>query len=149
MTKPTAIYQQPFTCDTSNADFAFIITKNGSNLKINGNTSHNQNNINDTSSAKENLKATALIQADNNPNTNFDVKITPNPSSGIFNIDISGQNNSNILTEIFIYNALGNIVMHEQNITKLSVDLSKQTKGVYYLKVSINSTSKYFKLIRS
>jgi hypothetical protein len=42
MTKPTAIYpalpagrQQPFTGDTINADFAFIITKNGSNLKIN------------------------------------------------------------------------------------------------------------------
>ena len=49
---------------------------------------------------------------------------------------------------MFVYNAIGNIILYEYDKTNISVDLSNQPTGIYYLKVSTNGTSKYLKLIR-
>jgi len=113
-------------CDSTTADFAFKISI------VSGNPTGRIANI----ESKQNTD-------------DFNVLISPNPSDGIFNIIFTGQNNSNITNELFLYNSLGNLILNETNVTNKSIDLSNQPKGVYYLKVSSNNTNKYFKLIRS
>jgi beta-galactosidase len=71
-----------------------------------------------------------------------DVKIFPNPSSGIFRI------NNCINSKISIYNLLGNKVFSIiANSNDQVIDLSSQTKGIYIIEVLLNNVSRYKKLV--
>lgn len=63
-------------------------------------------------------------------NTNDFVNIYPNPSSGKFNIELK---NSNPAISIEVYNMLGDKILQQQNNTE--VNLSKSTKGIYFVKI--------------
>ena len=132
-------------CDSSNSDFAFMITDGSQNSRHNGNSSKIHNNTKDTAF----INNVGKQIASDSLKTNFNVEIRPNPSNGVFNIYLNNRNNSNIQAEVIVYNTLGNIILQNKTVSFLSIDLSTQPKGVYLLKVIINNTSKYFKLIRS
>lgn len=67
------------------------------------------------------------------PITQF--SITPNPSSGIFTLQLEEQT----VGDVFIYNSLGQVVYHavNQQINQATIDLSLQPKGIYFVKVQL------------
>ena len=85
----------------------------------------------------------------NNNSANDFVKIYPNPTSGIINLEIENLNNNSISVEIF--DILGNKVYYKnfENYINFveSIDLSSQSKGIYLVKININGTEKINKLI--
>ncbi len=78
--------------------------------------------------------------------TNSNISIYPNPSNGVFTV-------SNIKytekLDVIITNALGQTVVNEtaKNVSELQIDMSKLSKGIYYLKASTAEGSKLVKLI--
>jgi hypothetical protein len=133
-----------FGCDTSYADFAFIIT-DGSGSRMNGSNSQNEQSNYDLTSHENRVNENNTEDSE----SNFEVKIIPNPSSSIFNIYVSSQENLRQEVELFVYNTLGNLVLHKQRESKPFVDLSEYPKGIYLLKISFNNIVKYYKLIHS
>lgn len=71
--------------------------------------------------------------------TNSEINIYPNPSKGIFNILINENLNNSELT---IYNSIGNIIL-QKNISssQTSIDLSEQSKGMYFVKITDANTT--------
>ncbi len=62
-----------------------------------------------------------------------DVKVYPNPSSGLFNVQISNSYNN----QIEVYNMLGERVYSAKQVSKnTSIDLSGKSSGVYFYRVS-------------
>ncbi len=66
-------------------------------------------------------------------------EVYPNPSSGVFNIELSNST----AKSIWIYDAMGSIILHYENIQEKSMitDLSNFNKGVYYLKLETENKS--------
>lgn len=64
---------------------------------------------------------------------NSRVTIYPNPSNGIFYIQTKDQNP----ITIEVYNALGNIMLKTNN---LIIDLTNQSKGLYFFRISLGSS---------
>jgi hypothetical protein len=81
--------------------------------------------------------------AANNSADNF-ISIYPNPSSGIFIVSASTDN-----LELVVLNTLGQIVKTEtiKNASQTTIDMSKMSKGVYYLQAKISDSTRVFKLI--
>ena len=68
-----------------------------------------------------------------NENALNTITISPNPSNGIFSIN--SDNSDLIEVEIEIYNLQGTIVYKASTFANESIDLSKEPKGIYLLKV--------------
>lgn len=63
---------------------------------------------------------------------NNNLQIYPNPSTGMFHISSTTE-----FSEITVYNLLGEICYSEKaNGSKASIDLSAQTKGVYFYRIT-------------
>ena len=76
---------------------------------------------------------------DFNTITSTSIKIYPNPSSGVFNIDLSGYDDSRF--DVTIFNALGQLI-HSGSISSLNsnqIDLSGAQAGNYF--VTLQSSS--------
>jgi hypothetical protein len=72
-----------------------------------------------------------------NTQHDFDIYISPNPSTGIFTIRSNGR-----IDKVEIENMLGEKIYSEKiNFNKSEIDFSKQQKGIYFIK--INSGNKY------
>jgi len=78
----------------------------------------------------------------------FTISAFPNPSFGNFSIEINSNNDEISNFNVLIYNASGSQVQ-QLNLTesKFNLDLSKNSPGLYYLKVFNNKHFKNFKLI--
>jgi PKD repeat protein len=78
--------------------------------------------------------------------TNSNISIYPNPSHGMFTI--SNTKNTDQF-EVIVTNALGQTIMNEtaKNVSQLQIDLSKMSRGIYYLKATTDEGSKLVKLI--
>ena len=75
--------------------------------------------------------------------TTFHTSIYPNPTKGLFSIrtDVAEL-------EIEIYTALGRLVLKENIIGGLKqIDLSKQTKGIYFVKLKSGNKTDQRKLV--
>ena len=72
------------------------------------------------------------------------ISIYPNPSNGVFTISATSDN-----LEITIINTLGQTVKTEtmKNSNQMTIDMSKMSKGIYYLQAKISDSTKVFKLI--
>jgi len=67
--------------------------------------------------------------------TNSNVKIYPNPSEGIFNVEINTDDNSEY--KVVVYDILGSVI-YQRNVysnSKHQIDISKYAKGMYFLSV--------------
>jgi N-acetylneuraminic acid mutarotase len=64
---------------------------------------------------------------------NNSISISPNPTSGIINIDLANKSEQ---TNISIFNTLGKLIYHKQARNKSSIDLSLQAKGIYFVKIT-------------
>ncbi len=68
------------------------------------------------------------------------ILVYPNPSSGIFKMELSGIINE---PSVEVYNVLGEKVFSQFPIDnpKFSIDLSNQTSGVYFYRVLTKNVS--------
>ena len=78
---------------------------------------------------------------------NLLVNIAPNPSSGIFKINIEGYKGA---AGMIVYNALNQVIMSKNATieygTSVGVDLSKYPKGIYTLKIQLTDKVVAYKL---
>jgi hypothetical protein len=73
------------------------------------------------------------------------IKIYPNPTAGILNISMAQMPDSFI-----IYNNLGQVILNKQVVAMedLSIDTSAFSKGVYFIKINKEASSKTVQFIR-
>ena len=67
--------------------------------------------------------------------------IVPKPSKNTINIDIKAP-----IKTVCIFNNLGKEVF-ESTINKQQIDISNLTKGIYFIRIDINTTKNYYKKI--
>ena len=73
----------------------------------------------------------------------FHTSIYPNPTKGIFSIRTDSDN-----LEVSIYSTLGELVLKEKIIDGLKqIDLSNQSKGIYFVKLKSGDKTEQRKLI--
>jgi hypothetical protein len=86
-----------------------------------------QNNCTDTSVCY------TVISSGINHKPDFKYQIYPNPSKGIFTVEVSED------SKMKVYNGIGKLVYERENISQTSQhDLSKMVKGIYYIQLSNN-----------
>jgi hypothetical protein len=75
------------------------------------------------------------------------VSVYPNPSKGKFTLDLSEQKKVNALV---LHDITGRVIQDfgQQTAKEIVFDLSNETKGIYFLQVTLDGVSKSFKLIR-
>jgi len=74
------------------------------------------------------------------------IAIYPNPTTGIFNISFGKVNSEVVYT---ISSLEGKIVKTgKTSLNNLSIDLSKESKGVYFIRVNNKETSTVYKLVK-
>jgi len=71
------------------------------------------------------------------------ISIYPNPSTGIFDIDLNYTNPKKLL--VVVYDAFGKIVYNEDNTSK--IDLTQLANGVYTMAITIDSNKAIYKKI--
>ncbi len=82
------------------------------------------------------------VSVGNDPMTG--IKIYPNPSTGIFNINLGGINN---LIEINVTNSQGQLIYTGQLSGSQQLDLSNQPNGVYFVRLVNENSVRLEKLI--
>jgi len=85
--------------------------------------------------------------SNNTVNNGPEVVVYPNPSKGIFNLELKSQ-----VKNITVVNTLGAIVFEEnidnsKTVTTKSIDLSSFTNGVYFINVSDDNGSSSYKVV--
>jgi len=88
-----------------------------------------------------------LINPDKQPEViNMLTKIYPNPSPGVFTLEIE---NMKLGTDVNVYNIAGDGVWMEKNISsnKQIIDLTNQGKGVYFIEVKNNEKVSFYKKV--
>ena len=79
-------------------------------------------------SACENVMITGVNFNDETSNLN----IYPNPTTGIFTIDLGKTNNASII----IYDVLGKVIVNETSISTVTqIDLSGHNRGIYFVNI--------------
>jgi hypothetical protein len=71
--------------------------------------------------------------------------VYPNPSMGLFSF-----NSADEVESFYVYNSFGIIVLSDEGFNKnsISIDLTNQPQGIYYLKVVCNSELKTYRLMK-
>lgn len=69
---------------------------------------------------------------------NTSLHVYPNPSDGLFNIDIPQQLQQEGIRELLVYNNIGSLVVQQPatGTTHLQVDISSQPPGIYLLRLN-------------
>ena len=71
-------------------------------------------------------------QKTNSSSTPSQFSINPNPSTGLFSLQLS----ENTPSQVFIYNSLGEVVYQSSTINnQSSIDLSSHPRGIYFIKL--------------
>jgi hypothetical protein len=83
-----------------------------------------------------------------NENTTLNkVNIYPNPTNGLVHINLENNNGA---INYSVSTIEGRIVTQKSNVTtnKMTINLSNESKGIYFLRIEDNSSSKVYKIIR-
>ena len=92
-------------------------------------------------SACENITGVGINETANNV-----VSIYPNPTNGVVNINFGGNNST---VNYSISSIEGKVVETGKTSTNnITVDLSTESKGVYFIRINTESTSSVYKLVR-
>lgn len=70
-----------------------------------------------------------------------DIKIYPNPSHGIFNIETKSK-----VTKLRLYSMLGQLKLETESTDK--IDLSHVENGMYFIEINTANDARYFKMIQ-
>lgn len=74
------------------------------------------------------------------------INISPNPSNGIFNIEYFDYSTESIY--IFVFNSLGDLILSDNiGVQKSTIDLSKHSKGLYFVKIQCNKKTLIQKIV--
>lgn len=75
------------------------------------------------------------------------IQLYPNPSENVLNISIPELQ---ALDSLLIYNAIGQLIENKDivNSSNLSIDISNYSKGVYFIKIIKDNTSKTIRFIK-
>ncbi len=93
--------------------------------------------------------------ANNNPtgisiikeNENFKLQIYPNPTTGLFNIDVIGFDSK---FQVEIFNVTGSSILNRKYSGKtVLINISNYPTGVYIVKMTINGVSRYGKIVKT
>lgn len=77
-----------------------------------------------------------------------EIVVYPTITNGIVNVEVKKTSPTDIIDRIELLNADGKIMeWYGQNYTKVVLDLSKHTPGIYYVKISINKKSMTRKIV--
>jgi len=75
------------------------------------------------------------------------VKIYPNPTNGLLTISISGTVNN--ASRVIVYNTIGQVIADRQiDATEGKIDLSKQSSGIYFMRITIDGKSSEWKVLK-
>jgi hypothetical protein len=98
---------------------------------------------------------TASINVDicsgiNSPDDFFSFEVYPNPSNGVFNLAINKMTNADV--RIFISDIQGKVIFESVDSNtntqfNKEINLTKYSKGIYYIKLSSSTTIKVAKII--
>ena len=88
-----------------------------------------------------------IVLSGNSVNTGIDeaniseemINVYPNPSSGMFNLDVNGQINSSI--SVIVKNITGKTILKKsfENSLANKIDLTGNSAGIYFLQIKINN----------
>ena len=81
----------------------------------------------------------------NTINTLSDISISPNPSTGIFNISFSNTSGN---VNIKIYNSIGETIINKNSASNNIIDISDENNGLYFVKVTTNKGTSVNKIIK-
>jgi hypothetical protein len=83
----------------------------------------------------------SILSIDNFPENTLDFRLFPNPTKGIVYIDGLGK-----ITNVSIYNITGQLLNDfHSGLESNEIDLSKLSKGIYFLKINNGNTYKVIK----
>ncbi|MDR2084628.1 MAG: M6 family metalloprotease domain-containing protein [Bacteroidales bacterium] len=75
------------------------------------------------------------------------INVYPNPSSGIYNIDIA---NNDSKYDLYVYDIVGNLICYSGNNTnRTQINISDKKSGIYFVKVISNNINKTVKIIKN
>ena len=101
---------------------------------------------------QSNLISTGIFTTGINSDDDFanSIRVYPNPSNGIFQLEMMLNNQGN--SKIEVIDLLGCVVYSKSisNVTgefKTTIDLNDQSKGIYFVSISNESSRKTIKLI--
>jgi len=90
-----------------------------------------------------NINGQNILAIEEGESNTFHTSIYPNPTKGLFTIRTDANN-----MKVEIYSTLGKLVASENIIGGLQqIDLSKQKKGIYFVKLMHNGKTEQRKLI--
>jgi hypothetical protein len=92
--------------------------------------------------------------ATSNINQNASIIVKPNPSDGVFQLEIQGITDNKNQVEVKIYDAAGQflyarIINKYDNIYQGEFSLYDYTNGTYYLKIEHEKVNKLIKVVKS
>lgn len=87
-----------------------------------------------------------ILTGTNSIINNLDIKLYPNPSKGLFKLELSNSNNEEF--SVNIYDVIGKIVYSSKITNNISIiDLSEIDKGIYYVSIKKENNRKVTKII--
>jgi hypothetical protein len=80
---------------------------------------------------------------------NTNIKIFPNPTSGILNFEVLTSETEDIKVIAKVYSINGSLVCNEEYYgSSFTIDLSHEQNGTYVLDLQVNDKAKYFTIIK-
>ena len=119
-------------CDSTNTDFAFVISLQSGDTHVRNNTNQND----------------SIVQVQQN--VDYNVSVTPNPSNGRFSVLVQYSAIADAPVLFYVYDDIGKPIytISGKNNSVTLIDLDNQPNGIFLLKTSVNNNNKYFKLIK-
>jgi hypothetical protein len=80
-------------------------------------------------------------------NSSLTVKLFPNPTTGMINISFGAEV---VIESLVIIDVTGRIILKNQelNVSELTLDLSNESNGVYFLKLQANGSAQSIKILK-
>lgn len=96
------------------------------------------------------VRGTSTVGINENLTNNIHLSVYPNPSNGVFNINLNAETTENV--NLSVKNIVGQTVLTEKvsisGFTKETISLANQSNGLYFLTIENNNVTKTVKLVK-
>ena len=101
-----------------------------------------------TDTTENTITANGLISSSKVENNQIKTEIYPNPNAGSFTIKFTGTSDQKTVNKIVIYDAMGTIIQKTEILNEaITIDISSQAKGMYFVKIENEQGVKVEKII--